>query len=85
MVIETAKITGFGEDRHCIDRPYPGDRRRQLIVGQIGQKRDGSCFNLIELADKTTPFCQYQSKHANGARLWVSGQANRSSGHGVNG
>jgi hypothetical protein len=55
MVLETAKITGFGEDRHRIDRPDPGDGRQQLIVGQIGQKRDESCFNLIALADETTP------------------------------
>lgn len=55
-MLDTAQITGFGQHRHSIDRPDPGDGRWQLIVGKIGLKLDGSCFKLIALLDEAAPF-----------------------------
>ena len=53
MMPETAQIAGLGQDGHSVDRADAGNGRQQLKVGEIGQKLDGPCLDLIALSDQT--------------------------------
>lgn len=61
---ETAQVTCFSQDGHCVDRADTGDGRQQLIVRQIGQELDGSGLNLIALPDQAAAFGGNEAEHA---------------------
>ena len=47
MVVEAAKISGFGNDRQCIDRPDAGDLPQELIILAVPKQFVGLGFDRI--------------------------------------
>lgn len=45
------------------------------IVGQIGQKLDGPCLDLVALSNQTATLGQHEAEHTNGVGVRVNGFA----------
>ena len=47
MMMEAAKVSGFGDDRQCIDRPDAWDLSQELVVLAVPQQFVGLRFDLV--------------------------------------
>ena len=66
MMMEAAKVSGFGDDRQCIDRPDAWDLSQELVVLAVPQQFVGLRFDLVALPDQTSSLGDDHPKHTNG-------------------
>ena len=62
MMPKAAQVAGLGQDGHGVDRADAGNGRQKLIVGQIGEKLDGSSLDLVALPDQATAFRENEAE-----------------------
>lgn len=79
MMPEPTQVASLGQDGHGVDRADTRNGRQQLIVRQVGEKHDGSSFNLIASPDQASPLSENETKHADGIGIRVDGKSNRTS------
>ena len=84
MMSEPAQVAGLCQNSQGVDRADPWDGCQKLVVGVIGQKLDGPCFEHAALSNQTAPSGKHEAEHADGVGIWVKGQPHRASRRGVN-